>query len=380
MWSNRKSLKVVVPQKLNFKPPYCPNSECSWHEPCPEASFQKHGTIKIRRYPYVTPRFRCKNCRKVFSSSFFSLHYRDREEDTYEEIFDLRVRGFSKRQIASFLGISLDTVQRRIGNIARHGLLIMAKDLEKIQIRESIAYDGVQNFSFSQYDPNNVNHAVGKDSLFVYDFNFCHLNRGGTMRPGQKRKKEKLEAMFGRYPPRAIQKSTKDLLERLLKMAHPNLVLHSDDHYQYRDAIKQIEERERIVHEITSSRKHRNYQNPLFAINHLDLLTRHHLASFKRETIAFAKTSQGMVEDFILLVLYKNYMRAKFVKPHKRDPACNFTSPAMHVGLRKKVLRFHELFGIRITKLQVNLSEDWQRFFERHDPNSRRPIRRYEGI
>jgi len=52
----------------------------------------------------------------------------------------------------------------------------------------------------------------------------------------------------------------------------------------------------------------------------------------------------------------------------------------MHVGLRKKVLRFHELFGIRITKLQVNLSEDWRRFFERHDPNSRRPIRRYEGI
>jgi hypothetical protein len=109
----------------------------------------------------------------------------------------------------------------------------------------------------------------------------------------------------------------------------------------------------------------------------LDLLTRHHLASFKRETIAFAKTSQAMLEDFTLFVLDKNYMRPVFTKKHRMEPTSNTHSPAMKLGLRKKIQTFKEFFRVRVTKYQVKLSEDWKDFIERRDPHSRRLIAKY---
>ena len=49
--------------------------------------------------------------------------------------------------------------------MARWAELEHAKLTENLQIEEPIVYDGLENFSFSQYDPNNINHAVGKCSL-----------------------------------------------------------------------------------------------------------------------------------------------------------------------------------------------------------------------
>jgi len=380
MWSNQKSLKVVVPQKIAFCPPYCPNQNCKWHNPTEKnALFHRHGKIKINRFPYVSPRFRCQLCKKVFTSSFFNLSYRDQIKDNYEEIMDLRIRGASKRDIANFLEISLDTVIRRLSKLSRWGLLELAKDLKKIKITESIAYDGIENFSFSQYDPNNINHAIGRESLFIYDFNFCPINRKGRMSECQKLKKQEIEKIHGRYPPRAIENCTKKIFERLLEKSPAYLALHTDNHYLYRSALERITKRKNIAHFITPSIVARNYRNRLFAVNHLDMLTRHRLADFKRETIAFAKTSQSMVESFILLAVHKNYMRPKFVKKHSADPNANKQSPAMHLGLRKKILSFYEFFEQRSTKVQVNLNEDWLSFFERKDAFSRRPIRPYLG-
>jgi hypothetical protein len=134
------------------------------------------------------------------------------------------------------------------------------------------------------------------------------------------------------------------------------------------------------MHLITPAKVCRNFRNRLFAINHFDLLTRQKSTAFKRETVSFSKHSIAMVESFAMLMVQKNFMRTVFEKKHARDPSTNTESPAMRLGLAKKVLRFHEFFAVRVTKAQVDLNEDWRRFVERFDPHSRRPIRAYAGI
>jgi len=342
-------------------------------------TFQGHGKRKIRRYPYISPRFRCTLCHVTFTASYFSLQYRDRQRDTYEEIETLRRKGDSKRGVARFLSHSVDTVNRRIAKMARQDLLRLALDTQRLSIKESIAYDGIENFAFSQYDPNNVNHAIGRESLFVYDFNFCPLNRKGRKTEAQKKKKDFLEGRHGRYPGRAIEHSSSRIFQRMFERA-PALVLHTDDHYMYRDALKRIGIAKRVDHQITSSKKGRNYRNKLFAVNHLDMLTRHHLCDFKRETIAFAKTTIGMLESFVTYVAHKNYRRPMFTKKQRSDARAHMESPAMRVGLTKRVLSFREYYGTRITKEQVRLNEDWLKIFERRDAYSRRAIRVYSGI
>lgn len=358
-------------------PPYCPNPKCSCHLPevCRlEGRFTRYGSRKVTRFPYSTRRLRCSLCGKVFSDSIFHLFYRDRTEPTYERIFHSHVNGQSRRSLAEDLKCSLDTVQRRFQELARQGLLLQAHKTQDLRIRESVAYDGIENFAFSQYDPNNINHVVGRKSYFVYDFNFSPLNRKGRMSKRQKLREKQLQNLHGRYPTDAIRKATHRILKRLLAGAEGCLVFHSDNHYAYREAIRALPEGTCIEHLITPAKLARNFRNRLFAINHVDLLTRQQLTTFKRETIAFAKHSIAMVESFAILMVWKNFMRTTFKTKHARDPGTNTDSPAMRVGIESRVLGFFDFYCMRMVPSQVKLNEDWAMFVARQDPTSRRPI------
>lgn len=256
---------------------------------------------------------------------------------------------------------------------------MLARDSENLRISESIAYDGLENFSYSQFDPNNINHAVGRESLYIYDFNFSPLNRKGRMSGRQQLRGRELEKIHGKYPKDSILRASERLFRRVLERSNPKpLVLHTDNHYAYREALARINGP--VSHLITPAKVARNYRNRLFAINHTDMLTRHHIADFKRETIAFAKNSISMQGSFAIFAVYKNYLRPKFLKPHVSDPKAHLESPAMYLGLRRSIPSWRELFHTRITKAQVRLHEDWLLLFERRDQTSRRLIRAYEGI
>ena len=123
---------------------------------------------------------------------------------------------------------------------------------------------------------------------------------------------------------------------------------------------------------ITPAKVARNFRNRLFAINHVDLLTRQNLATFKRETIAFAKHSLGMIQSFSLLMVWKNFLRPVFTKKQKRDPLSNSESPAMRVGIEDRILKFHDFYRIRLAKTQVKLNEDWALYLNRVEETSRR--------
>jgi len=188
MWTNNQSLEKTKTRIDGFQPPYCANPGCEWHQAeaiTGEKPFQKFGVKKIERWPYFNQRYRCKKCFRTFGHSFFTLNYRDKRPDSYEEIHDLLENGYSGRSVAKKLKINEDTVRRRRKKLSRWALLIWASDLKKTKIRESIAYDGLENFSYSQYDPNNLNHAVGRETYFIYDFNLSPMNRKGKMSPRQ---------------------------------------------------------------------------------------------------------------------------------------------------------------------------------------------------
>lgn len=265
-------------------------------------------------------------------------------------------------------------VRGRLIKMSRWSILAHAARTQDIGIQEPIVYDGLENFSFSQYDPNNINHAVGKKSLFIYDFNFAPINRKGAMSAWQKRRKKVLENKFSAYPRSAIRSTTARIFSRLLKK-NEKLVLYTDRHFQYRRAIKWDLGEHKIEHIQVSSKIARNYKNPLFAVNNIDLMARHNLSAYKRETIAFAKHSIAMQESYALYMAYRNYMRPKFWGTHRSDPLSAKKSPAMELGIERKILKFEDFFSYRVPKTHVRLNEDWENLYHRVDPHSRRPIK-----
>ena len=370
------SITRQLQRESTLEPPYCPTPKCPHHVPSGDNArfWRRHGMVKLQRFPYASQRFQCKTCNATFSASFFELYYRQKVWGHNTLIWEYFNLSASMRATARKIHHSERLVRTRLRNMSRWAELKHAQLTAKLKIEEPIVYDGLENFAYSQYDPNNINHAIGKNTLFIYDFNFCPLNRKGRMSPWQKRKKKQLENRHGTYPKNAIRTSTKRIFERLIQRTKGELTLHTDRHFQYARALKFDLPQAPVRHIKTSSKVCRNHHNPLFAVNNVDLQARHNLAAFKRETIAFNKHEIAMQDSFLLYATYRNYMRPMFWGTHRSDPDCAVTSPAMKVGLTKKIWSFDEFFSGRVLPSQVVLNEDAKARYERREIYSRRTI------
>ncbi len=360
----------ILRQKC-FQPPYCPNEMCKFHLPSNEKNFNSffwsNGWAKTRCYPYRVRQFRCRSCNRNFRYTYFKLDFREKKPGLNCKIFSYMTCGVSNREIARRLETSEHLIRLRVRKLVQWALIKQTERTQALKISEPLVYDGLEAFAKSQYDPNQIQQAIGKESLFIYDFNFVPLNRKGRMSPRQKQVRRLTEEKEGRYPPKAIRISTVEIFSRLYErradLAQP-LVIYSDEHFQYRRAVER-DLKDLKIHQVTvSSKQTRNYQNCLFSVNHADLLIRQHMGAFSRETICFAKNHARMVGKYVLFMVWKNFFRPQFVKPHKKDPKSNHNTPAMRLGLTKRALEFYEFFDIKRTLAQIHLNREWTLFHE----------------
>ena len=157
-----------------------------------------------------------------------------------------------------------------------------------------------------------------------------------------------------------------------LRIAAPDpaeLTVRSDEHPAYPRALQQIAGLE-IRHECTPSMAARTSGNPLFPVNLMDLLLRHNSANHKRETIAFSKRHQAVIERAALLVAWRNYAK-RFSENH------NGGTPAMRLGLADTPWSMKRLLRGRLFPSRVELPEPWGSYYRRDvdTPGIARPRR-----
>ena len=352
-------------KKELFEPPYCPNPKCLYHKKffCVDAKrvWRRKG-LGCRKLSVPVIRFECRACNKDFCNRSFSINYRLKKTGHLNaRIFFGVLHNRSNRSLSRELKISECLVRTRLMRLANSALVQHASFLEDLKIIEPVAYDGLEAFAKSQYEPNNINQAIGRESLFCYVFNFAPLNRKGRISERQRKYLLKLEERQGRFNPKAVRESSATMFRELLKMKHPELEqlsLLTDEHFHYRRAIEHDlseSERAKIFHLSVSSKVTRNYKNILFPVNHLDLVIRRKVAAFSRETICFSKKHSRMMHKYVLFITYKNYMKPRFTKRHKRDPASNTHSPAMKLGICNRLLKFQDIFGRPLPRTHVGV-------------------------
>ena len=245
---------------------------------------------------------------------------------------------------------------RLAARLGRHALLWLHQGRPRGPVAEPLVIDGFESFAFSQYHPLHLNLVVGASSHYVYAFTHCELRRKGSMKASQKRRRAMLEARHGRPDPRGIEQA----MAAALSMAVPqpqHLVVRSDEHDDYPRALRHLRGCA-IVHECTSSRDARTRGNPLFPVNRLDLLLRHNSANHKRETIAFSKRHQSVVERAAILVLWQN-----FAKPFSERHGGG--TPAMRLGLAARRVSLREILKGRLFPERVQLPALWAAYYRR---------------
>jgi transposase-like protein len=343
-------------ERAAFIPPFCPRSDCPYHR-CPDGwRWVRYGTYTRRCHPRVIARFRCSHCRRTFSTQSFSPTYYLKRPELLAPVFHRLLACSGYRQIAREARCSPTSVMGQAARLGRHALLYLHAHRPRGALAEALVIDGFESFAYSQYHPLHLNLAVGAESHFAYAFTHSRLRRKGRMTARQQARREALEARHGRPDPRALELD----MAAALRLAAPDpqgLVVRSDEHPDYPRALLRLAAGA-IQHECTPSRQARTAANPLFPANRLDLLLRHNGAHHKRETIAFAKRHQAVIERAALLLLWQNY-----VKPFSERRGGG--TPAMRIGLRQRPETIARILRERLFPARVALPEPWRAYYLR---------------
>ncbi len=354
------------------RPPFCPNPVCDFHRNSRGWRYKKAGFYLRRAAPHRIQRYRCSHCRRNFSSQTFSTTYWLKCPELLELVYHALVSCSCFRQAARIVGCSPSTIMGLSARLGRHAMLFHEMHRPKMPLCEPLVVDGFESFEFSQFHPLHVNVLAG-ESHFFYAFTDAPLRRKGRMTVAQRRKRDRDERHYGRPDPKAIEKSMAAGLA-LVANGAPHVVVRSDEHPAYPRAFRRLLG-VRVQHERTSSKRARTVANPLFPVNRIDLLMRHSSSNHKRETIAFSKRRQSVVERVAIFQVWHNYQKSFSEK--KRD-----ATPAQRLGLFAHKLATNQILARRLFASRIRLQPLWQRYYDREVvtqriPNGRRHLASY---
>jgi transposase-like protein len=342
-----------------FVPPHCPRTDCRFHTCRVGWRWVRHGSFPRRCAPQRIQRYRCCHCRTTFSTQTFSCTYYLKRPELLEPTFHRLLAGSGLRQITREARCAHSTVMGLAARLARHALLYLAAHRPLGPVPEPLVIDGFESFAYSQYQPLHLNLVVGAESHFVYGFTLSTLRRKGRMTERQRARRAHLEATQGRPEPRALERDMAAALRLAVPEPQP-LIVRSDEHPAYPRAFRQLAGYA-IRHERTPSIQARTPGNPLFPVNLMDLLLRHNSANHKRETIAFSKRHQAVIERAALLVLWRNYVK-RFSENHAGQ------TPAMRLGLSRGPRSPRALLQGRQFASRVALPPVWGPYYRRRVP------------
>ena len=344
----------MTPTAAPHVPPFCPNPACKFHRDRDNWPWTRDGCHYRSAPSQRVQRFRCRHCRRRFSSQTFATSYWLKRPELLGAVFWGLQSCSCLRQMARAHHASPQTILLHANRLGRHCLLYHDHLRPQEPLAEALVLDGVQSFEYSQYYPTWYHTVVGQTTHYIYGFTDSELRRSGRMTRAQKRRRAQLERQFGRPDPRSIEKEAAAVLALVCPQPQ-QLELHTDEHTDYPRALQRVPHLT-VEHHTTSSRAARTSRNPLFAINLLDLLIRHGAADHKRETIAFAKRRQMAILRLWVLVVWRNYMK-QFSERRRQG------TPAMRRGLLDAPLRLNEILKERLFVSRGSLPPRWQRYY-----------------
>lgn len=325
-----------VERLQGFRPPFCPWPECRRHRgERREFRFLRHGHYRTARRR--VPRFRCGSCGRSFSRQSFGTSYYLKRPELLLPVAAGLVAGSAHRQIARSNGCAPSTVTRLSCRLGRHALLLQALALRNLtgRLTEPLAADHFETFEFSQDFPFGVLTIVGRDSWFVYGLDPAPHARGGKVSPVQAARL----AIRPKFPRRGgYRGSFRRGVDLMLPLASSILRIACDGKEGYVRAVESHPRRRRIRIDVHPNPVRGPKGSPrsvaalardraMYPVDQLHLLLRHSRADHKRETIAFGRRLNAILERLCLAIIWRNFIKGR--SERRPDP----DTPAMSIGL-----------------------------------------------
>jgi len=317
------------------------------------------------------PRFRCAACRRTFSRQSFALSYYLKRPELIRPVAAGLQAGSAHRQLARTLGCAPSTVTRLSARLGRHALLLQARALRHLEGRivEPIVLDHFETFEFTQDLPFGIATPVGHESWFVYGLDPAPHARAGHRSLHQ----EARRAGRPRRPRRGGYEGSSARTVRLLlslRAAGRPLELIGDGHPAYdraeqlpghagRVRLRRFPNPRRGPKGSPRSRQARARDRAMFPVDALHGLLRHTAAHHRRETIAFGRRLNALMERLFLTVVWKNFVKGR--SERKPDP----DTPAMRLGLAREPWTWKRTLARRLFPGRERLPDPWLDLYRR---------------
>lgn len=363
---------VPVHRLQAFRPPFCPRSDCPAHLFTEPRSFRfhRHGFFPTRRASRI-PRFRCLTCRRTFSRQSFSTRYFLKRPELLAPVGSGLVAGSAHRQIARSLGCAPSTVSRLAARLGRHCLLLLCRCLRELRglLDEPLVIDHFETFELTQDLPFGILTATGSRSWFVYYLDPAPHRRTGRLSPAQRRRLRRRP----RRPARGgYRGSTSRFIDGIAPLRPPDGPVHlvGDGHPAYAAAV-----RGHALHDRVRLERHPNpdrgpkgsprsraaiaRDRAMFPSDALHALLRHSLAHHRRETIAFGRRLNAVMERMFVSAVWRNFIKARTER--RPDPA----TPAMRLALSTRPWSWPQVLSRRLFPRREKLPPVWRELYRR---------------
>jgi hypothetical protein len=317
------------------------------------------------------PRFLCLTCRRTFSRQTFSVSYYRKRPELMRPVAAGLVAGSAHRQIARSLGCAPSTVTRMVARLGRHAILLLAQALSELAgtVDEPFVLDHFETFEFTQDYPFGIATPVGAKSWFVYGLDPAPHGRTGPRSAYQQRR---LEARPRRAARGGYTGSTRRTLDALLPLGKSGrrLLIRGDGHPAYDRVVARHKDAARLALERypnpprgpKGSRRSRTAcvrDQAMFPVDLLHKILRHTLAHQRRETIAFGRRLNAVLERLFLAAVWRNFIKRR--SERRPEPR----TPAMQLGLTDAPWTWKRLLSRRLFFHRLQLPGAWRSLYRR---------------
>jgi hypothetical protein len=308
------------------------------------------------------PRYLCSSCRKTFSRQAFAATYYLKRPELLPPVAAGLVAGSAHRQIARSLGCAPSTVTRLSARLGRIALLLQAETLQELTpFDEPYAFDHFETFVYSQEDRLGIGTPVGQSTWFVYSVDPAPHRAAGRRGVRRRAPRRPLPApQLG-----SVGRSTTRVLELLKTVSPEGFHLVTDDHPSYRAGVQKVPG---ITHHVFPNPPRgpgsdpavaRERDRQMFAVDLLHKLFRHSQAHHRRETIAFGRRSNAVIERAALMMVWRNFVKG--VSERKNDR----TTPAMRRGVTRRPWSWNDVVSQRRFPGRLPMPEGWMKVYRR---------------
>jgi transposase-like protein len=354
-----------------FQPHFCPRRDCPEHtRNSPGYRFRRHGVYTTSRR-WRIPRFRCLTCRGSFSRQSFAVSYYSKRPELLVPVAAGLVAGSAHRQIARSTGCAPSTVTRMAARLGRHALLLLARARSEMlgSVDEPLVLDHFETFESTQDYPFGVATLVGSRSWFIYDLDPAPHRRTGKINQAQL---ERLADRPRRRTYGGYLGSSRRVLARLLALVRPEgrVCLRGDGHKAYDRAASEPPVAARVVLERCPNPPRGPKGSPrspearlrdarLFPVDLLHKIVRHAMAHNRRETIAFGRRLNAMMERFFVMAVWRNFVQRKSERRRWSG------TPAMEAGLTDEAWPWTRVFSRRLFPARTSTPATWAHLYKR---------------